>query len=220
KRAATVSGETAMVPLIGWDCTRYTAAMGLDWLGAYDTWSFSFLCIHHIKAGKDTFAKAAVLKRSLLRCFIEGSVVAGWKRPLAAEKEPGKEESGTAVSIHCDLVFRSSWRRKERVLMPGDGTGSDRLSPTSLYGVFLKNKVNKTLTNICASDIDYLSQTMSPGIGRKKELQQPARCEIRVRAAACVAAQVIKETLLPSSVLFPVCCCNYKDLSRLFRVTR
>ena len=39
-----------MVLLIGWDCTRYAAAMGLDWLGAYDTWSFSFLlCIHHIK---------------------------------------------------------------------------------------------------------------------------------------------------------------------------
>lgn len=28
--------------------------------------------------------------------------------------------------------------------MPGDGTGNDRISPMTLYGVFLKNKVNKT----------------------------------------------------------------------------
>lgn len=30
------------------------------------------------------------------------------------------------------------------VLMPREGTGSDRFSPMTLYGVFLKNKVNKT----------------------------------------------------------------------------
>lgn len=28
--------------------------------------------------------------------------------------------------------------------MPGDGTGNGRISPVTLYGVFLKNKVNKT----------------------------------------------------------------------------
>lgn len=30
--------------------------------------------------------------------------------------------------------------------MPGDGTGNGRISPVTLYGVFLKNKVNKTWT--------------------------------------------------------------------------
>lgn len=29
-------------------------------------------------------------------------------------------------------------------LMPGDGTGIDRVSPMTLYGVFLENKVNRT----------------------------------------------------------------------------
>lgn len=28
--------------------------------------------------------------------------------------------------------------------MPGDGTGNSRISPVTFYGVFLKNKVNKT----------------------------------------------------------------------------
>lgn len=65
-------------------------------------------------------------------------------------------ESGTAVSIHCYLVFQ--WSRgqpelvrnflslaaKKGVLMPGDGTSNDRISPMTLYGVFLKNKVDKT----------------------------------------------------------------------------
>lgn len=65
-------------------------------------------------------------------------------------------ESGTAVSIHRYLVFQW-WRGKlelvrnfvslaatKEVLMPGDRTGHDRISPMTLYGVFLKNKVNKT----------------------------------------------------------------------------
>lgn len=65
-------------------------------------------------------------------------------------------ESGTAVSIHCYLVFQWSCEQLElvrnflsmvarkQVLMPRDGTGNDRISPMTLYGVFLKNKVNKT----------------------------------------------------------------------------
>lgn len=73
-----------------------------------------------------------------------------WTSPLL------QGESGTAVSIHWYLVFQ--WSRRQlklvrnflslattkEVLMPGDGTGSDRISPMTLYGVFLKNKVNKT----------------------------------------------------------------------------
>lgn len=63
-------------------------------------------------------------------------------------------ESGNAVSIHCYLVFQWSCEQLElnflsmagrkEVLMPRDGTGNDRISPMTLYGVFLKNKVNKT----------------------------------------------------------------------------
>ena len=65
-------------------------------------------------------------------------------------------ESGTAISIHCYLVFQWSCEHfelvrnflslaaRKEVLMPRDGTGNDRISPMTLYGVFLKNKVNKT----------------------------------------------------------------------------
>lgn len=43
--------------------------------------------------------------------------------------------------------------------MPRDGTGSDRISPMTLYGVFLKNKVNKTWNAshgywLCVSDYE------------------------------------------------------------------
>lgn len=60
-----------------------------------------------------------------------------------------------AVSIHCYLVFQWSGEQLELIpnllsltatkeaLMPGDATGSGRISPKTLYGVFLKNKVNK-----------------------------------------------------------------------------
>lgn len=68
---------------------------------------------------------------------------------------PLQVESAATVSICCYLVFQWSCGRKELVrrsslvavkvvLMPGDGKGNNRISPVTLYGVFLKNKVNKT----------------------------------------------------------------------------
>lgn len=51
--------------------------------------------------------------------------------------------SGHAGNLSSSATFLSLAATKE-VLMSGDGTGSDRISPMTLYGVFLKNKVNKT----------------------------------------------------------------------------